>query len=312
MISKKPILITGSHRSGTTWVGKIMSASPSVTQIYEPFSVTYPPGAGICSVRFDRWFTYVTEENEFIFYKPIKNMLDFQYNLFGALKTVRSIRKAKKILNEVKSSYTYSRFKKIPLVKDPIAMFSAEWLASRFNMRIIILIRHPAAFVSSLKRLNWKFPFSDFLEQPLLMRDHLHPFESEIKEHVSKERDIVDQAILLWKLIYYTAKKYQLKHSDWIFLRHEDLSRNPQNSFSNLFSRLNLDFSENIRELIEEYSSPNNLSDHPIDSNATHLLKRSSGANIWNWKRRLQESEIKRIRNKVEEVSSEFYSDTDW
>jgi sulfotransferase family protein len=312
MISKKPILITGSHRSGTTWVGKILSASPSVAHIYEPFNVTFPPSIGMCSVRFDHWFTYVTEENESIFYKPVKNMLDFQYNLFGALKTVRSIRQAKKILNEFKCFYAYRGRKIIPLVKDPIAVFSAEWLASRFNMKIIILLRHPAAFASSLKRKNWNPPFLDLIEQPLLMRDHLHPFESEIKEHISKEYDIIDQASLLWKLIYYVVKKYQRKHSDWIFLRHEDLSRNPLNCYSNLFYRLNLNFSENIRRLVEEYSSSNNLSELPTDSNATHMLKRNSRVNIWNWKSRLVESEIKRIRNSVEEVSNEFYSDTDW
>ena len=36
MIDTKPILVTGSHRSGSTWVGKMLATSPSVNYIHEP------------------------------------------------------------------------------------------------------------------------------------------------------------------------------------------------------------------------------------------------------------------------------------
>src|SRR6185369_11076039 len=96
-----------------------------------------------------------------------------------------------------------------PLLKDPLALFSAEWLADRFNMDVVIMIRHPAAFVSSIKKLNWTHPFSHFLEQPLLMETVLSPFTAEIKEHASKEYSITDQAILLWRLLHYVTMNYQ-------------------------------------------------------------------------------------------------------
>ncbi len=60
-----------------------------------------------------------------------------------------------------------------PLVKDPIALFSAEWLAATFDMRVLVMIRHPAAFAASIRRRGWRHRFADFLEQPLLMRDLL-------------------------------------------------------------------------------------------------------------------------------------------
>ena len=37
-LGRRPILVTGSHRSGTTWVGKTIALSPSVTYIGEPFN----------------------------------------------------------------------------------------------------------------------------------------------------------------------------------------------------------------------------------------------------------------------------------
>jgi hypothetical protein len=70
---RKPILVTGSHRSGTTWVGRIIASSPSVAYIHEPFHIRHDPD--VCPARFDHWFTYVCEENEDQYRKPIKEML---------------------------------------------------------------------------------------------------------------------------------------------------------------------------------------------------------------------------------------------
>ena len=36
MQNASPILVTGSHRSGSTWVGKMLSVAPHVAYIHEP------------------------------------------------------------------------------------------------------------------------------------------------------------------------------------------------------------------------------------------------------------------------------------
>ena len=72
----RPILLTGSHRSGTTWVGKIISASNSVGYIMEPFNISHPR-SGLVGVKFDYWFQYINHENGSLYYEPIKKMLGF-------------------------------------------------------------------------------------------------------------------------------------------------------------------------------------------------------------------------------------------
>jgi len=193
-------------------------------------------------------------------------------------------------------------------MKDPIAIFSAEWLASTFNMDVIVLIRHPAAFVSSLKRLNWTFPFSHFLEQPLLMRDYLYPFKEEIKKYAIEEHDIIDQATLLWKIIHYVIAKFKTNHKDWIFVRHEDISKDPLVEFQNIFEKLNLQFSNYVKNIIKKYTNSTN----PVDPSNPSSLRRNSKQNIWNWKNRLNKEEIVRIRYKVKDISDLFYSDEEW
>ena len=50
-VSGAPILITGSHRSGTTWVGRTPGGGRRLGYIDEPFSVLHRPGC--CAAQFD-------------------------------------------------------------------------------------------------------------------------------------------------------------------------------------------------------------------------------------------------------------------
>lgn len=307
MNSRKPILVTGSHRSGSTWVGRMIAACPNVVYIHEPFNIQHHD-PGLCGAKFKYWFTYVSEENESDFYKHIKNTFNFSYNLTGKLKHIRH---TKEIFRAIGTWFEWLRYRLSnarPLIKDPIAIMSADWIASKFNMDVLVLIRHPAAFAGSLKKTNWSFPFSHFLKQPSLINSHLYPFEAEIRTFAKKKQDIIDQAALLWKIIHYMILKYRAEHRDWIFIRHEDLSQDPLHCFCILFGRLNLEFSQQIATVIREHSYASTATE-PV---STHSIRRDSRSNILNWKKILTENEIKRIRTQVEGISSEFYTDQDW
>lgn len=307
MNSRKPILVTGSHRSGSTWVGRMIAECPNVVYIHEPFNIQHHD-PGLCGAKFKYWFTYVSEENESDFYQHIKKTFNFSYNLTGKLKHVRH---AKDIFRAIGTWFEWLRYRLSNarlLIKDPIAIMSADWIASKFNIDVLVLIRHPAAFAGSLKKTNWSFPFSHFLKQPLLMNSRLYPFEAEIRTFAKKKQDIIDQSVLLWKIIHYMILKYRAEHRDWIFIRHEDLSQDPLHYFRILFGRLNLEFSQQIANVIRDHSYASTATE-PV---STHSIRRDSRSNILNWKNRLTKNEIKRIRTQVEGISSEFYTDQDW
>jgi Sulfotransferase family len=307
MTSQKPIPVTGSYRCGITWVGKMIATSPSVGYIHEPFNPLLRPG--IFTAKIPNWFMYVTEENETPFYKPLKNTLAFRFSVSAELPELRSPRLVGRMAKNWYNFYRNRSHHAIPLMKDPIALFSSEWLAQRFEMRVIMLIRHPAAFASSLRRLNWGHDFSGFLQQPLLMRDHLAPFANEIEAFAKNKQDILDQAILLWRMMHHVMLKYQAAHSDWLYLRHEDISADPLQHFTHIFKHLKLDFTEQIKTTIEDYTNSSN----PSDAQKGHILtKRDSKSNIKSWKKKLSEAEITHIRTKVEDISHWFYSDSDW
>ncbi|MCD4743170.1 MAG: sulfotransferase [Desulfobacteraceae bacterium] len=311
---KKPILLTGSHRSGTTWAANMLAAAPELGFIMEPFNDANNR-RGIFNATFGNFFPYVTDENEHLYLAAAEKTIGFRYDIVAGIKAAGSVREYARVVRDMLQTIWHRMSGKRPFVKDPNALFLVEWLAERFDMEVTILIRHPAAFISSLRILNWGFPFSTLLNQPALISDYLSLYEDEIVAYAGKEHDIIDQGILVWKILHHVIAEYQDKHSDWFFIRHEDLSADPEAEFQKLFENLDLDFSDDVREFLIKHTASGNKSDTTsvdVALNSRESISRDSKKNIWNWKQRLTNKEISHIRKNVEPVSSIYYSDRDW
>lgn len=308
MRMRRPLLVTGSHRSGTGWVGEMLAASPSprLAYVWEPFSLRVRPG--ICNAPFRYWFTYVCEENEAPFRGPLAETLAFRYHPGAELTSLRSPKDAGRFVRDWWVTAEHRRRHAVPLLKDPIALFSAAWLAETFEMDVLVLIRHPAAFVRSIVRQGWDHPFDHFLRQPLMMRDQLGAFEPEIRRFAEREQPLMDQAILLWNLIHHQILRFREERTDWIFARHEDLSREPVDGFRSLYERFGLAWTEEVRHTIEEHSGVGN----PEETTDAASHKRDSRKAITAWKARLTPEEVERIRTGTDAIARAFYTDDDW
>jgi hypothetical protein len=285
----------------------MIALSPAIFYIGEPFNPAHD--RGICSASFDLWWSWVDGNNEESYYLPIKRTLELRYSIRSKLRESPRPRTFAHALRAYLRFMDYRRRHLRPLIKDPVALFSASWLASRFQMDVIVMIRHPAAFVSSIKVANWRFPFRHWLEQPALMKDLLAPFRAEIEAHERKQREIIDEASLLWNCMHHVIQRYRQTHPEWRFIRHEDISLDPVTGFKGLYEELGLPFTDEIHAAIEDHSAASN----PASSvERRHEFKLNSRANIWNWVNRLSSDEIKRIRENVEPLSSLFYSEQEW
>jgi hypothetical protein len=304
----RPILVTGSHRSGSTWLGQMIGASDAVGYIHEPFNIDRGPG--ICRTRFPYWFTYVRPGTDGAMADDFRRMLAFRYNYLSQAVTVRSKRDARVLARDGGRFLRYRMRHARPLVKDPMALFSAEWIADSFDAQVVVVVRHPAAFASSIKLDGWTHPFSHFLNQPALIEDYLSPFQEEIEAFAREEHDILDQAALLWRLVHHTVAEYRTRHPDWLIVRHEDLSRDPIEGYRPLFDALGLPYTEEVQEAIRNSTSQSNPADR--DASGRQFLTRDSRANIDNWRRRLTPAEVEHVRARVADVSPLFYGDDEW
>jgi hypothetical protein len=304
---RPPILVTGSHRSGTGWVGQVICAAPEpIGYIWEPFSVLHRPGT--CAAPFPLWFPYVTSENEALYRPAIDAMLAWRYDVPAELRAVRSAKDFARLFRDWTVYERRRRRHATPLLKDPIALLSAEWLAATYGMSVVVLIRHPAAFVGSLKRLHLTHPFDHFVRQPALMHDLLEPYAEEIARHAAREQDIVDQGILLWLILHDVIATFERRHPDWMFVRLEDLSRRPQDGFRSIFSHLGLQYTSRVEGMVRETTAPSN----PAEAARPDSVRRDSARHVANWKRTLTPDEIHRVRVRTEPVAQRYYSDDDW
>lgn len=306
----KPLLVTGAHRTGTGWVSRVLAKSPTpLCYIWEPFSPRHRPGT--LPIGFERYFQYVCADNLGDFPQLASALTDtiaLRYRPLAELRSLRSPRDAGRMVRDWWIFSSERRRRAAALLKDPIALFSSEWLADTFDLDVVVLIRHPAAFVASLKTRDWRHSFQSLLDQPLLMRDFLHPYEEEMRYHAVKGRDIVDESAVLWKVLYSAVERFQEERADWIFVRLEDLSRNTVPAFRELYDGLELEWDDKVESFLHSTSSARNL---VVDSDPGSV-KRNSAAHSWSWKKQLTPEEIERVRAITDPLWRRFYSDADW
>lgn len=304
------ILVTGSHRSGTTWVGKMLANAPGTSYLHEPFKPGWNPP--YVFTRFEPYFFYISDHNARLHEPDVRRTLRFTYSWWRYFGEKPSLGQAGRATSRW-LRWTSRRWRgHRPIVKDPIALFSALWLSERFGMDVVVMIRHPAAFVSSIKLRKWHFDFNDLLCQGELVRDLLAPFEGDIRRLAAKNDDLVDQAILQWRLFHHVIRGYQARRPDWQYVRHEDLSRDPLSGFRAMFQRLGLEFTPECERDVRESSDSANPTDATAEGRSTHWVKLNSAENVNNWQRRLSQDEIRRVREGTGDLSQHFYSDADW
>ncbi len=303
---KQPILVTGAHRTGTTWVGRMLASNSQTAYISEPLNVLHR--RGIYRADVERWYTYITEENEKRYLPAFHELLNFRYHLFSELGSLRSQKDFLRMLRDLAIFMQGKLRGQRILLKDPFAVFSTPWFAEKLNCRVVITIRHPAGFASSLKRLNWRFDFRSLLDQPMLMRDYLET-DRAVMESIQAD-DILGQSALLWRMIYRSVHSTRSLFPDFKIVRHEDLSLDPITGYKSLYESLGLTFDESVRDSILKSSSSENPAE--LSRKKVHSVKLDSRANMDNWKKRLTADEINRIHKMTDEVSHLYYSENEW
>ena len=302
----QPILVTGAHRSGTTWVGRMLSADHNTAYISEPLNVLHRRGVYRADV--EHWYEYITEENEEKYLPAFRELFNFRYHLFSEITSLHSQKDFMRMGRDLSVFMNGKLRSQRALLKDPFAVFSTPWFAQKLNCKVVITIRHPGGFASSLKRLNWPFDFRDLLDQPMLMRDYLEPDRADMEK--MQADDIVGQSALLWRMIYHSVHATRELFPDFKIVRHEDLSLDPVAGYKSLYQSLGLTFDEKVRDTILNSSSSENPTE--LSKKKVHSVKLDSRANMDNWKKRLTSDEITRIRKLTEDVSHLFYSDSEW
>jgi hypothetical protein len=202
----------------------MLAAGGQTALINEPFNRSHQTGMMRAPVR--SLYTYVCNQNEAEYLGPMQETLAYRYHYWAQL-TGHPVKDLPRAARDAIGFLRGRLARRRPLLKDPFALFSVPWFAEQLECQVVILVRHPLAFASSLKRLDWSFDFGDLLGQPLLMAGWLSSFRPEMERMQRQPGDVISQANLLWRMIYGTVARYRLTLPGVTVVRHEDLSLDP-------------------------------------------------------------------------------------
>jgi len=303
------ILVTGAHRSGTTWTGTMLSLQPHVYHINEPFA----PNGVFSKIGIPQYWYHYLDEPDVEYRDNLNRISQGYYSLLEALSPLDENKKLyiKKIPEKVHLYYQSLQKRLYPnrfthvLIKDPFMVFSSEWMEEYMDTKNVILIRHPAAFVGSVLKVGWRFNFGNILKQETLMEKYFTDYEQKMK---SKSMTHLEETCLLWNCIHHVINEFTENHPDWFFIRHKDLSLQPVKYFKELYNYCGISFEDSIESKILSFTS----GDNSIEQKKIHDIKRDSRSNIKNWQNRLTKDQIIAIRKLTEEISHHFYKDEDW
>lgn len=303
-LAQRPVLVTGSNRSGTTWVGHMLCLSDELAYVHEPFN----PGI------WPRWTTtpipyrnlYLCDENAGPWKAEFQAVIDRQFPLRAHIGEIKSPRDVARLIRDATSRWRPQALHRVggapTLMKDPIAIFSSEWLASTFDLQVVMMVRGPLAFAGSIKRLNWAFDFTNWTDQPLLMRDHLDEMADQITRATVEPFDLIDQAILSWNATYSFVAKMRDLHPTWSFVDYQSLAQSPLVEFESLYNTLGLSFNKRVADAILEHSDESNAKD--VASGDKGTIRRDSLAAIDTWMHRLSPEETERVEQGTAVVAS--------
>lgn len=266
------IILAGSGRSGTTWLGNIMAANPNIRIIFEPFDRRRVPDAASVPLR------------------PYARVGDKHpaWELF-----VRQVL-CGRIHNEWVDQQGKRWWATRCLVKTIRATLLLGWIDHLFHPRIVFMTRHPCAVVLSRVKLKWESHLDVLLAQPQLLTDHLEPFVDLIH---GAQTEVQKQAVL-W-CVENLVPLHQLREHNWVFCTYEQLYRQPQAESERILQAVGICKTPLTQRAIRQVSM--------VTRPDSALL--TQGDPLTDWQRHLSTQDIDSILNIVQQFGITLYTD---
>lgn len=295
-----PIVLTGLHRSGTTWVGQIVAAASGEPMIHEPLNLPHGMKGVPC------WYPYhpggTPQPAEAPNAKYMEGML--QDLIQGHARWVRKNPKAslyRKVGRAVFGTRAEREYRAafrngVPerlFVKDPFCLFLSPYLIEQFNAKVVITIRHPGALIVSMRRMGWSPHIESLVAQHGLLTRYLAEFDERELIGRSSDDDIFANAIF-WLAAYRFSRDIAERYPEnVIILRHEDISLRAESSLALLVAHLEIqDGLPKADAFVEKTTSGKTV---VPTAGVLHDFSRDAAALAHHWKKKLPEIEKSRL-----------------
>lgn len=274
---RKSILVAGTARSGTTWLGDLIASQIPSRILFEPFNPDLVP-----EYRGFHYFQYIRPETanpEFYGFA--------QKVLTGDIRNRWIDHQNERIL---------SRYR---LIKEIRVNLALKWVHDSFpEVPIIFLMRHPCAVVASRMDLGWATDkdIEPFLSQPELVEDYLAPY----MDLIQSARTIEEKHAIIWCISNLIPLK-QFKPDELKISYYENLCTQPELELPSIFTSIG---QRSVSRIIDTINRPSQTT-REMSAVVSGIDKTT------NWRKRLSLEQINNILRVVEVFGlSHIYGDS--
>jgi hypothetical protein len=312
---KDTILITGTARSGTTWLMEILGVIPGYTNIFEPLNPLYFPQS--LKIGFNpRTYLRVDEnwkEGEEYLRKIFTGTLHYDIdwleqvdytkdNFYNVIIGIFSQLKPENMIQQLFSNKLIVKFIRLNRM--------LPWVAQRFKMRsMILIIRHPCAVVASRFKQGQKLP------PGLPIKINPFPTKKDILDEAAKI-DGINQGLInrlnkistleeilaaSWCLDNFVPLSYK-KPYPWTVIFYEKLIKDGEQQIKNLFKEIG---EKNIpRAAFRHLKIPSKVA-----HKSEHMIVKKADLQLSKWKKSLSDKQIQRILSIASAFGFDFYTE---
>jgi hypothetical protein len=296
------VLVVGAPRSGTSWVARVLASTPGAALLNEPDNHEHAAYA-LRAKRglLGRFYPLLEPDDEAPAYERLWRAAFGADDRADPLASVRR-RLATRVLRAGSSGTrleTIAGTKAAPaalratperppaaqrlVVKSVHAALALDWIAQRFPVDVVVVLRDPLNVLSSWKALGWIGTGGALQE---LGPEAVDAVERRLGITPVDAHGPVEEAALLIGLLTAALQDAARRHPEWRLERHEELCVRPTERFAALAASVGLAWDDDAAQLLEQLDRPGE----------GYETSRVAGSLADVWRERLDETETQAAR----------------
>ncbi|UIP07236.1 hypothetical protein LY632_02220 [Erythrobacter sp. SDW2] len=304
----RSVIVTGTHYSTTTLVGALLHTAPEFHLLHEPLNPEPTPSYD--SLGPPRWYEYYDDSRWEELHDNLARILQrgpVIPEFLARLGRARSPKQLGQALRYAQRKFPVLLARKPAILKGPFLAFSALTLQQRAGCKVVLCVRHPGAFAESLLRKTDGFCFRDLASQPALMA--MLPDEAdEIARSAREDRTPLEQAALLWRVVYGFAANHLLPDPRTTLVRQEDFMGHRDATARRLLAFIGgTETAATRRFLIQNFQT------RAGDSDRDSYIRRDPRLATMKWRQRLSGEDVKLLQTMTAPLAATFgYGEASW
>lgn len=274
----KFLMITGTPRSGTTWLGELLSNIPKSIMLFEPLNLDENPKARQYGFN---WRTYINSQAE------DEKAKEFFINLLNGRDLNYWITREVPLIKLFSINYFIFKFVRANML--------LCWLTNNFPIKKpVLIIRHPCAVISSQLRLK---PFHKVKKPYFSDNDNLYRDFPNLYNNLNKYKNFEEILTARWCQENYVPLINN--NYSFILVSYENLLIDPEKEINKIFNEWKIKIP---KEIYKKISLSSTTTFRDIEHSNKYKV-------MSDWKTKLSFSQKKNILNVVKDFGMDFYTD---